>query len=181
MNFRYVFTSVLLFLVTSAVFAQKAAYIIVSKEEMKIVAYAEKGEELLKFPIACGKNFGQKQKAGDNRTPEGIFKVVSKESAAHWTYDFGNGPVKGAYGPLFIRLNTPGFKGIGIHGTHDESTVPGRETHGCIRLKNDDLVQLAKIVDKGTLVVILPSYGDVLATLMKKAGGNEALFLYKNM
>lgn len=172
MILRYVFTCVLLSLVTSAVYAQKAAYIIVSKEEMKIVAYAGQGEELLKFPMACGKNFGQKQKAGDNRTPEGIFKVVSKEPAAHWTYDFGNGPVKGAYGPLFIRLDTPGFKGIGIHGTHDESTVPGRETHGCIRLKNDDLVQLAKIVDKETLVVILPSYGDVLATLMKKTGEN---------
>ena len=88
---------------------------------------------ILKFPIACGMNFGQKMKAGDNRTPEGIFKVVSKEPAAHWTYDFGKGPVEGAYGPLFIRLSTPGFKGIGIHGTHDPATVPGRETHGCIR------------------------------------------------
>ena len=33
---------------------------------------------ILKFPIACGMNFGQKMKAGDNRTPEGIFKVVSR-------------------------------------------------------------------------------------------------------
>ena len=71
-------------------------------------------------------NFGQKVKAGDNRTPEGVFKVVSKEPAAHWTYDFGKGPVKGAYGPLFIRLSTPGFKGIGIHGTHDPETGDSR-------------------------------------------------------
>ena len=181
MVFRYILTCLLLSLITSTVFARKAAYIIVSKEEMQMAVYDEKGEELLKLPIACGKNYGQKQKAGDNRTPEGIFKVVGKEPAAHWTYDFGNGPVKGAYGPLFIRLNTPGFKGIGIHGTHDENTVPGRETHGCIRLKNDDLVRLAKIVDKGTLVVILPSRGDVLATLVKKTEVNEKLFLYKSM
>ena len=134
---------------------------------------------ILKFPIACGMNFGQKMKAGDNRTPEGIFKVVSKEPAAHWTYDFGKGPVEGAYGPLFIRLSTPGFKGIGIHGTHDPATVPGRETHGCIRLKNDDLVKLSKFVDKGTVVVILPSRTDVLATLSKKENTLEKLFMYK--
>ena len=181
MVFRYILTCLFLSLVTTTVFAQKAAYIIVSKEEMQMVVYDEKGEELLKGRSACGTNYGQKQKAGDNRTPEGIFKVVSQEPAAHWTYDFGHGPVKGAYGPLFIRLSTPGFKGIGIHGTHDENTVPGRETHGCIRLKNADLVRLAKIVDKGTLVVILPSRGDVLATLANKTGVNEKLFSYKSM
>lgn len=87
--------------------------------------------------------------------------------------------MKGAYGPLFIRLSTPGFKGIGIHGTHDPETVPGRETHGCIRLKNDDLVKLSKFVDKGTVVVILPSRTDVLATLSKKENTPEKLFMYK--
>ena len=102
-----------------------------------------------------------------------------KEPAAHWTYDFGKGPVEGAYGPLFIRLSTPGFKGIGIHGTHDPATVPGRETHGCIRMKNDDLVKLSKCVDKGTVVVILPSRTYVLATLSKKENTLEKLFMYK--
>lgn len=179
MKMKYILACLLLFTITSTAFAEKAAYIIVSKEEMKMTVYNQKGTELMKFPIACGMNYGQKERAGDNRTPEGVFKVVSKDSASHWTYDFGSGPVKGAYGPLFIRLNTPGFKGIGIHGTHDKSTVPGRETHGCIRLKNEDLVKLSKLVDKGTLVVILPSRTDVLATLSKMEKMPEKLFLFK--
>lgn len=160
-------------------FAQKAAYIIVSKEEMKMTVYDNDGKELLKSPVACGMKLGQKERAGDNRTPEGVFKVVSKEPAAHWTYDFGEGPVKRAYCQLFIQLNTPDFKGIGIHGTYDPSTVPRCETHGCIRLKNDDLVELSKLVDKGTVVVILPSRADVLATLLKKEYISEKLFMYK--
>lgn len=179
MKLKYIWVCLVSLLFTSAGVMQKAAYIIVSKEEMKMTVYDEKGMEMLKFPVACGINYGQKQRAGDNRTPEGVFSVVSKESAAHWTYDFGNGPVKGAYGPLFIRLNTPGFKGIGIHGTHDESTVPGRETHGCIRLKNNDLVRLSKFVKNGTLVIVLPSQGDVLATLSAQVENNEKLFKYK--
>ena len=83
-------------------------YIIVSKEEMKMTVYDNDGKELLKFPIACGMNLGQKVKAGDNRTPEGVFKVVSKESAAHWTYDFGKGPVKGAYGAFVYPVEYSG-------------------------------------------------------------------------
>lgn len=114
------------------------------------------GRQVLEYPIACGQNYGQKKQAGDNRTPEGTFKVIGKESSSHWTYDFGNGPVKGAYGPVFIRLNTPGFSGIGIHGTHDAGSVPGRATHGCIRLKNQDLLTLSSCVTAGAVVIILP-------------------------
>ncbi|MFR7876507.1 MAG: L,D-transpeptidase family protein [Butyricimonas paravirosa] len=65
--------------ITSTALCAKAAYIIVSKEEMKMTVYDnDDGKELLKFPIACGMNFGQKVKAGDNRTPEGVFKLLSR-------------------------------------------------------------------------------------------------------
>ena len=78
MKFKYILTCLWFFVITSTAFAQKAAYIIVSKEEMKMTVYDNDGKEFLKFPIACGMNFGQKVKAGDNRTPEGVFKVVRK-------------------------------------------------------------------------------------------------------
>lgn len=175
---KYIALTLLFFCTALPLLAQKSTRIIVSKEDMQMSVYDANGTEILKFPIACGKNFGQKQQAGDNRTPEGVFKVVSKEPASHWTYDFGNGPVAGAYGPLFIRLKTPGFKGIGIHGTHDENTVPGRETHGCVRLKNEDLLKLAKVIGKDTIVVILPSRYDVLAVMEHKNDWKEKLFLY---
>lgn len=139
-----------------AVCISKATCIIVSKATLEMTVYDQKGRVLLKFPIACGQNNGQKRHAGDNRTPEGIFRILSKECSSFWTYDFGKGPIKGAYGPLFMRLNTPGFHGIGIHGTHDPKSVPGRRTHGCIRLKNEDLMILSQYVKPGTIVVILP-------------------------
>lgn len=46
-------------------------------------------------------------------------------------------------------------------------------------IENDDLVKLSKFVDKGTVVVILPSRTDVLATLSKKENTPEKLFMYK--
>jgi lipoprotein-anchoring transpeptidase ErfK/SrfK len=117
------------------------------------------GDRLLEtFSVAVGKNPGDKQEVGDNRTPEGEFVVSSIEDSRRWTHDFrdGKGEVKGAYGPWFIRLATPGWTGIGIHGTHDPASVGRAVTEGCIRLKNTDLIRLVARVGIGTPVTILP-------------------------
>ena len=57
-----------------------------------------------------------------------------------------------------MRLETPGFKGIGIHGsTNNEASVPGRDSEGCIRLRDSDLIVLHdRYAQVGTPVVILP-------------------------
>jgi lipoprotein-anchoring transpeptidase ErfK/SrfK len=95
---------------------------------------------------------------GDNRTPEGDFTISSIEDSRSWTHDFrdGKGAIRGAYGPWFIRLATPGWKGIGIHGTHDPDSIGTAVTEGCIRLKNADLIRLAAWISVGIPVTINP-------------------------
>ncbi len=107
------------------------------------------------YEIAIGENPGNKEEVGDCRTPEGIFTVESLHDSSAWVHDFGDGPVEGAYGPWFIRLKT-GWQGIGIHGTHDPSTLGTMTTEGCIRVKNDHLLEIVDNVDEGTVVVIDP-------------------------
>lgn len=63
------------------------------------------------------------------------------------------------YGPRFFRLKTPGFTGIGIHGTANPQVIPGRITMGCIRLSNEDLKAFSRLVDVDTRVDILPDKG----------------------
>ena len=122
-----------------------------------------KGNNIAKYPISCGKNWGDKEEKGDLKTPEGVFRVVDIQNATEWSHDFGDGKgkIKGAYGPYFVRLLTPGHAGIGIHGTHDDDSIGDRNTEGCIRLKNEDLVSLVKLVSIGDAVVITPSQHDV--------------------
>lgn len=107
---------------------------------------------------SVGKNGGDKQAPGDFRTPEGEFAVSSIEDSRAWTHDFGDGKgiIRGAYGPWFIRLAAPGWKGIGIHGTHDPDSLGRAVTEGCVRLKNTDLVRLVARISVGTPVTILP-------------------------
>ena len=110
------------------------------------------------YPIAVGKNKGNKQKTGDLRTPEGRFSVQQIQNATAWTHDFhdGKGVIAGAYGPWFIRLKTDPWKGIGIHGTHDPASIGTRASEGCIRMHNSDLESLKKKIKPGTPVVIEP-------------------------
>lgn len=118
-----------------------------------------RGDSLLKtYRIAVGQNPGDKQRVGDKRTPVGEFAISQIQNSTAWVHDFGDGkgPIAGAYGPWFLRLKTPGWKGIGIHGTHDPSSLGTMATEGCIRLSDDHIEELKNLVTIGTTVHIFP-------------------------
>ncbi len=128
------------------------AFIVVSKVNQTLSVYDRNasGDTTLvaQFPCCMGKNKGNKQRRGDKRTPESPagrpFKITMIEDASTWRHDFhdGRGRIK-AYGHWFLRLATPGFRSIGIHGsTNNENTVPGRASEGCIRLLDKDIITL---------------------------------------
>jgi len=128
----------------------------IDKSDLQLILFND-GQEFKQYKISDGKNPGDKQKKGDCRTPVGTFEVISIERSADWEYDFEDddlGPIKGAYGPYFLRLATPGWKGIGIHGTHDPTLIGFHNSHGCIRLKNSDLLDLLPHVTLNTVVEI---------------------------
>ena len=139
-------------------------YLIVNKEDKLI--YLCRGEEVLNtFRITIGEEPGNKLSSGDNRTPEGIFLIESIENSENWVYDDGDttGGIPGAYGPWFIRLKVPGFKGIGIHGFMHDDHLGKRASHGCIRLNNEELITLKEYVEPGIPVLILPGSEDIKA------------------
>ncbi len=121
---------------------EKGIWIKIIKSEYHL--FVMDGEKVMAiYDVAVGKNKGQKERIGDNKTPEGSFLVQSIHDSSGWSHDFndGKGHIKGAYGPWFIRLKTP-WKGIGIHGTHDPDSIGKDVTEGCIRLNNKDLEEL---------------------------------------
>lgn len=133
--------------------------VVVDKANHRLVVVdRHSGDTLLACPVAIGINNGQKRVAGDLRTPEGIFPIVSIEKASRWTHDFGDGhgERKRAYGEWFIRLDVEGFTGIGLHGTCFPESIGTNDTEGCIRLLDKDLKQLVKLMNPGDLVVIVP-------------------------
>ncbi len=68
----------------------------------------------------------------------------------------------GAYGPwafgtaAYSRLSDwPGGGVVGIHGTNQPELIPGRPSHGCVRVPNWKIVQLKKLMPVGTPVRIV--------------------------
>lgn len=143
----------------------KAAFLLIDKETMTLSVIDYNGDDIYRFLIACGANYGNKMRQGDQKTPEGVFRIKEIRNSKNWTHDFGDGKgeISGAYGPWFIRIEVPGHDGIGIHGTHDDNSIGKRETEGCIRLHNNDIRKLKTVVFVGMMVVILPSRNDILA------------------
>ncbi|MDD3804250.1 MAG: L,D-transpeptidase [bacterium] len=120
--------------------------------------------KLREFTVALGKNPNDKTRVGDNATPVGDFMIEKIEDSSDWTHDFndGKGEIEGAYGPYFLRLKTGkeetvsgmAWTGIGIHGTHDNSSIGTNASEGCVRMKNEELVDMMKFVEVGTGVKI---------------------------
>lgn len=140
------------------------SFIIVDKGRMKVVLYDRYGREKKTYGMACAVNYGTKHKRSDMRTPEGFFSVKRIQDSTDWLYTDDNGvtsPKKGQYGPRFIRLDTPVTGSIGIHGTCAPWSIGGRRSHGCIRIKNEDILELAELVEPGMPVIVSPGKRDM--------------------
>jgi lipoprotein-anchoring transpeptidase ErfK/SrfK len=85
-------------------------------------------------------------------TPSGEFYIMDKLSG------FGNpfyGPI--AYGTnakSAVLTDWPGGGFVGIHGTNAPELLPGRVSHGCIRLRNEDILALGRLMPVGTPLTI---------------------------
>jgi lipoprotein-anchoring transpeptidase ErfK/SrfK len=107
----------------------------------------EGGEVMLEAPIGVGTQ--------DTPTPGGTYYVKELLQPPD---------PEGAYGPYAYGLSgfsnaVTSFAGgdgvIGIHGTNEPETVGTDVSHGCIRLTNDVVTQLAEVVPLGTPVEIV--------------------------
>jgi hypothetical protein len=64
----------------------------------------------------------------------------------------------GGFGnPLGARALYLGGTIYRIHGTNQPSTIGGQVSSGCIRMVNDDVIDLYGRVEVGTKVVVLPA------------------------
>ena len=155
-----------------SVVERERCFIIMSKKDYYLYVYEPQGDDTVmvaRFDCCFSRVKGQKQGEGDMRTPhctmDHPFSITQIADASTWEHDFGDGrgPIK-SYGNYFLRLETPGHKGIGIHGsTNNEESVPGRASEGCIRLHDADIIELAeKYAFVGMKVVIKEESADDL-------------------
>ena len=87
-------------------------------------------------------------------TPRGKFYIRSRLE--------GYGGAGSFYGPVAFGTSAhsdkltdwPAGGIVGIHGTSVPQLIPGRISHGCVRLRNPDIRRLARMITVGTPVTI---------------------------
>ena len=103
------------------------------------------GKRIWSSPVGVGK-------AG-TVTPAGRFWIRERLS------NLGGSPV---YGPWAFGTSAysesltdwPGGGVVGIHGTNQPELIPGRPSHGCVRVPNSRIRKLAKLMPIGTPLLI---------------------------
>jgi hypothetical protein len=83
-----------------------------------------------------------------NPTPTGHFYIREKfrvtTSPVYGPYAIGTS----AYSPRLT--DWPGGGVVGLHGTNQPRLIPGRPSHGCIRLRNASITRLYRLAPRGT-------------------------------
>jgi lipoprotein-anchoring transpeptidase ErfK/SrfK len=97
------------------------------------------------------------------RAPVGIGTSSTPTPAGHfYVRDRLTAYASPEYGPVAFGTSArspyetdwPAGGFIGIHGTDQPGLIPGRISHGCVRLKNAAILALAKLMPVGTPVTI---------------------------
>jgi lipoprotein-anchoring transpeptidase ErfK/SrfK len=121
-------------------------FIRVNKTYRTLTLYRN-GQYEAQFNITVGK--------GAN-TPDGRFNVQNKvENPPYETIPGGHrqNPLGSRW--LGLDVNFPGGRSIGLHGTNRPEQLGDAQSAGCIRLSNDDVEKLYKLVPTGTPVEII--------------------------
>ena len=122
--------------------APPARRIVVSLPDRKL-ALIENEEIVSIYPVAIG--------APHSPSPVGTFNVVTRVANPTY-YKPGNVIGPGAANPIGTRWIGLSAKGYGIHGTDRPTSIGFAKSHGCIRLRNEDVERLFERVRAGDVV-----------------------------
>lgn len=119
-------------------------YLRVNRELLRATLYDD-GRVIWSAPIGVGRP--------SLPTPAGHFYVTDKIVAAgdplYGPYAIGTS----AYAPTLSEW--PGGGVVGVHGTDEPQLVPGRPSHGCVRLRNADITRLWQLIQVGSPIEIV--------------------------
>jgi L,D-transpeptidase ErfK/SrfK len=129
----------------------RVTHLVLSISERQVYAYQD-DRILKKFPVAVGKDGWE--------TPTGEFKVLRMIRNPAWQSPWTGAVIPPAednpLGLRWIGFWTDGKDAIGFHGTPNESLIGQAVSHGCVRMKNRDIVALFELVEVGMTVKVIP-------------------------
>jgi lipoprotein-anchoring transpeptidase ErfK/SrfK len=131
---------------STEVFAEGGTRRLVVNIADRKIALFEDGCVVKVYPIAVGKH--------STPSPNGSFHIVNRVVKPTY-YHPGKAVPAGPANPLGTRWMGLGYKGYGIHGTNRPNSIGKAASHGCIRMRNQDVEDLFERVEVGDPVELL--------------------------
>ncbi|HUA62304.1 MAG TPA: L,D-transpeptidase [Verrucomicrobiae bacterium] len=122
--------------------------IVVSLADRKL-AVVEAGRVVKIFSVAVG--------APQSPSPAGSYEIINRLSEPTY-YGFGKVIPPGKSNPVGPRWIGLSLKGFGIHGTNEPNSIGHNASHGCIRLRNQEIVELFEMVSVGDTVELFADH-----------------------
>ena len=141
---------------------EPADKVLIEKNERRLKLLS-KGEVIKAYKIALGGNpVGPKERQGDNKTPEGIYIIDSRngDSGYHLSLHISYPNEKDKMRAKELGVSPGGD--IMIHGIKNGFSLVGASheetdwTKGCIAVTNEEMEEIYKFVPNGTIVEIRP-------------------------
>ncbi len=152
--------------------------VLLADQELRLL---EHGRINTRWPVSTARN-GPGERYGSGCTPRGLHRIRLRigHGCPSGTVFVGRRPTGEIWTPelaarepdrdwiltriLWLTGAEPGFNRGGdcdtlrrfiyIHGTPDEAAIGTPVSHGCIRMRNDDILELFDRVERGTPVLI---------------------------
>jgi lipoprotein-anchoring transpeptidase ErfK/SrfK len=124
------------------------------------IALVENGKVVKMYSVAVGKK--------STPSPSGSFHIASH--VVNPTFSHAGKVVRpGPSNPVGTRWMSIGYKGYGIHGTNHPESIGHAASHGCIRLRNQDVQELFELVHVGDEVDLIADPTPEVAGLFQES------------
>jgi lipoprotein-anchoring transpeptidase ErfK/SrfK len=131
--------------------------IVVSLQDCKLALV--EGDRVVKiWDTAVGKK--------STPSPSGTYTIVNRLDRPTY-YHPGKVIPSGPSNPLGTRWLGLSLKGFGIHGTNVPASIGRKASHGCIRMRNQDIEELFELVQVGSVVELHAEQSEYLAQIFK--------------
>ena len=119
-------------------------HLVVDRSDLEARLY-KRGKEIWSAPIGIGAA-GHPDPARRFLDPREV-RDQRRRAASTGPFAFGTSDYS-------VLTDWPGGGVIGIHGTNEPGLIPGRPSHGCIRVRNPDIRELWDLLPVGTPVTV---------------------------
>jgi hypothetical protein len=131
--------------------------ILVEKKSQTLFVYGGKINALVvlfQAPCSTGEAYGDKLKAGDKKTPEGIYFLKNEYEDKYLSPIYGKKAFPTDYPNFLDKRARKSGSAIWIHGTNKK--LKPRDSNGCIALENSDILKLSGYVtlDKTPVIIV---------------------------